>query len=204
MFRMNRLIRLLVPFGILALGVPAAAQAPDPARAAVQTLDDGLLSIMKNAARLGYSGRVERIAPVVDQVFDLPLMTRLAVGPSWTTMAASDKTALVAAFRRMTIAQYAANFDGWSGQVFTIDPKIEVRGTDKLVKTTLSQRQGASEALAYRLRQNGGQWRIIDIFYRNSISQLATQRADFAGIIASGGAKALIAHLDKLSAKAGR
>jgi phospholipid transport system substrate-binding protein len=189
---------------ILTLAAPATvqAQASDPAQAPVRALDDGLLGIMKNAKQLRYKGRADRIGPVVDQVFDLGLMTRLAVGPSWTTMAPADKTALVAAFRRMTIAQYAGNFDDWSGESFTIDPRVDVRGTDKVVKTTLAKPRDSGEILTYRLRQSGGQWKVIDVFYRNSISQLATRRSDFAGILASGGAKALIAHLDQLAAKA--
>jgi phospholipid transport system substrate-binding protein len=203
-FSMTGLMRSLGIAAVLAFAAPAVAQAPDPARAPVQALDDGLLSIMKNAGQLGFKGRVDRIGAVVDQVFDLPLMTRLAVGPSWNGMTPADKAALVAAFRRMTIAQYAGNFDDWSGQSFTIDPTVETRGTDKVVRTSLAQPKGSPESLAYRLRQSGGQWRVIDVYYRNSISQLATRRSDFAGILASGGAKALIAHLDQLTAKAAR
>jgi phospholipid transport system substrate-binding protein len=189
---------------ILTLVAPASAQVSDPAQAPVRALDDGLLGIMKNAKQLGYKGRADRIGPVVDQVFDLGLMTRLAVGPSWTTMAPADKTALVAAFRRMTIAQYAGNFDDWSGESFTVDPRVDVRGTDRVVKTILAKPKDSGETLTYRLRQSGGQWKVIDVFYRNSISQLATRRSDFAGILASGGAKALIAHLDQLTTKASR
>jgi phospholipid transport system substrate-binding protein len=184
--------------------IPAAAvaQANDPARATVQALDDGLLTIMKAGKAAGIAGRSARIGPVVDRAFDLPLMTRLVVGPSWNTMSPADQTALVAAFRRMTIGQYARNFDGWSGESFTIAPQVEERGGDKLVRTTLSG-SGAPVAISYRLRQSGGQWKIIDVFYKNAISQLATRRADFASVLASGGAKALIAHLDELATKAG-
>jgi phospholipid transport system substrate-binding protein len=100
----------------------------------------------------------------------------------------------------MTIAQYASNFDGWAGETFTIAPTVETRGADKLVRTTLGGSKPVQ--LAYRLRQTSGQWRVIDVFYQNSISQLATRRSDFASALASGGAKGLIAHLDQLAAKA--
>ncbi len=187
---------------LMAMAVPAGAQAQEAGVAPVQALDDGLLTIMKGAKSLGFAGRTARISPIVDQVFDLPLMTRLSVGPSWTGFSAADQSALVAAFRRLTIAQYAANFDGWAGESFAIDPKVEVRGTDRLVKTVLKSARDKPVSLAYRLRQTGGSWRIIDVFYQNSISQLATRRSDFANILASGGAKALVAHLNQLSAKA--
>lgn len=179
---------------------PASAQAADPARATVQALDDGLLAIMKAGKAAGVDGRAQRIGPVVDRTFDIPLMTRLSVGTTWNTIAPADQSALTAAFRRLTVRQFAKNFDGYSGETFAIAPQVEQRGGDKLVRTTLSG-SGTPIAISYRLRQSGGQWKIIDVFYKNSISQLATRRADFASVLQSGGAKALVAHLDRLAAK---
>ena len=191
-------------FAIALVLFPTAvlSQAADPARSTVQSLDDGLLAIMKSGKAAGVAGRTARIAPVVDRAFDLPLMTRLVVGPSWNIMAPTDQTWLTAAFRRMTIGQYSRNFDSWSGESFTIARQVDERAGDKLVRTTLAG-SGAPVAISYRLRQSNGQWKIIDIFYKNAISQLATRRADFASVLASGGPKALIAHLDQLAMKAG-
>lgn len=193
---------LLAVTALLLTAAPVAAQAPDAAQAPVQTLDDGLLTIMKGAKQLGFAGRAERIGRTVDQVFDIPLMTRLAVGPAWTGFAPADRTAVTAAFRKLTIMQYAANFNGWSGEKFVIDPKVEARGSDRLVRTTLQAPKGDPVSLSYRLRQTGGQWRIVDVFYRNAISQIATRRSDFASIVSRGGAKALVQHLNQLAAKA--
>lgn len=201
---MNLSSRHLAGAFLIAMATPAMAQAQEAGIAPIQALDDGLLAIMKGGKAMGFAGRAARISPVVDQAFDLPLMTRLSVGPAWTGMSATDQAALSAAFRRMTIAQYADNFDGWSGESFVIDPKVEVRGTDRLVKTTLKSPRDNPVSLAYRLRQSGGSWRIIDVFYKNSISQLATRRSDFARILSTGGAKALVAHLNTLSEKAAR
>lgn len=183
---------------LLAVSTPASAQA-DPARATVQSLDEGLLVIMK--AKSSEKARASSIAPVIDRTFDLPLMTRLAVGPSWTTIAPNDQQALVAAFRRMTIAQYAANFDSWSGESFTLAPQVDSRGGDRLVRTTLNIPGKSPVAISYRLRASGSDWKIIDVFYRNSISQIATRRSDFSSVLAKEGARGLVAHLDKLAAK---
>ncbi len=183
---------------LLAFSTPVMAQT-DPARVTVQGLDNGLLAIMK--AKGTEKSRAQSIAPVIDRTFDLPLMTRLAIGPSWTTIAPSDQQALVAAFRRMTIAQYSTNFDSWSGESFTMAPEVETRAGDKLVRTTLNAPGKEPIPISYRLRASGGDWKIIDVFYRNSISQIATRRSDFSSVLAKEGAKALIAHLDSLAAK---
>jgi len=191
---------ILAALAVTALPTVALAQS-DPAAAPVQALDNGLLSIMKSHG--GTAARAAAIQPVVDRSFDLPLMTRLSVGAAWTTMSPADQQALVGAFRRLTVSSYASNFNGWSGQSFTIAPQVETRGGDKLVRTTLNNPKGGPVAISYRLRQSGGGWRIIDVFYKNSISQLATRRSDFAAVLQSGGAKALVAHLNSLAAKAG-
>lgn len=199
-------MRYLTIGAILALQVPVAAvqaQAGDPARATVQNLCDGLIATMKAGKRAGAKGRAAVIAPVVDRSFDLPLMTRLSVGPSWIGMAPADQEAVTAAFRRMTVAQYAKNFDDFSGQSFTVAPQVETRGADKLVRTTLVNRGEAPVPIAYRLRQSGGGWRIVDVFYKNAISQIATRRSDFAHTLQTGGAKALVARLNQLAAEAG-
>ena len=81
-----RLLRSTMPAILIACTVavvPAAAQ--DAARVPVQTLSDGLIAIMKGGKKLGLSGRVQQITPVIDRSFDLALMTRLAVGAPWTS-----------------------------------------------------------------------------------------------------------------------
>ena len=197
------MFRSVLAVAALTTASAALAQAADPAAAPIQQLDDGLLAIMKAGKAAGVAGRATKIGPVVDRVFDLPLMTRLTVGPAWNGLAAADQQALVAAFRRLTIAQYAKNFDGFSGESFTIAPQVESRAGDKLVRTTLASPKDAPVALSYRLRDTGGGWKVVDVFYKNAISQLATRRSDFAGVLQTGGAKALVQHLDALAAKAG-
>ena len=179
---------------------PLLAQSTDPSSAAVAALDDGLIAIMKAGKASGVTGRAASIGPVIDRSFDLPLMTRLTVGPAWNTIPAADQTALVAAFRRMTIAQYAANFDSYGGETFTIAPKVEERAGDRMVRTTLRPAKGEPIAISYRMRQSAGSWKIIDVYYKNAISQVATRRSDYAAVLASGGSKALIAHLNRLAA----
>src|SRR6185503_18366345 len=59
-----------------------ALAAEDPA-ATLRSLYDALLAVMKDARKLGFDGRRQRLAPVIAQAFDLPLMTRLVIGLGW-------------------------------------------------------------------------------------------------------------------------
>lgn len=180
------------------------AQAADPARATVQQLSDSLIAASKGGAKLGFSGRTALLRPTVTRSFDLPLMTRLIIGAPWAKLSSADQEAITAAFTRLTIAQYAGNFKSFSGQSFTVAPQVEARAADRLVRSTLNQPGKAGIPIGYRLRSSGGQWKIIDVFYNNAISQLATRRADYATILSSKGAKALVEHIDALTAKAAK
>ena len=158
---------------------------------------------MKQAKSLGLQGRYHRLEPVVARAYDIATMTRFAVGTSWTAIPVAQQQRLSEAFDRLTVASYAHNFDGYSGESFQTDPNVRTVGPDKVVttETHLTSPHGAPVSIAYRMRQSGGAWKIIDVFYNGSISQLTTRRADFAAALAQGGPAALIAHLNALVEK---
>jgi phospholipid transport system substrate-binding protein len=181
------------------VATPVVALAAEPAAETVETLHSGLLSIMRAGG--SNAARQRAIGPVIDRTFDIPLMTRLAVGPSWNSIPASQQSDLVDAFRGLTVSQYAKNFDSFGGEKF-VTVGVDARGADKLVRTNLTSGK-KTETLNYRLRNSGGRWKIVDVYYRNAISQLATRRADFARVLKKGGAPALVVHLNRLAAKSG-
>src|SRR5207249_9402535 len=84
--------------------VPAGAA--DPAAERIQSFYGSLLDTMKRGPQLGMEGRFHALEPAVDATFDLPAMIQFIVGPSWSGIKESDKSSLVAAFRRMTVANY--------------------------------------------------------------------------------------------------
>jgi len=191
---------------VLALALGAAAPAAraadlDPAAAQIQTFDNALLEVMKQAKALGPAGRARKLTPAVEQTFDLATMTRFSVGPAWTTMSDADHAALIEAFRRFTVASYAHNFDGYSGQKIDVDPAVVTRGVDKIVQSHIRSPGQDPVAISYRMRATTGSWKVIDVYFMGTISQLTTRRSDFAATVTSGGAKALIAHMNAQTEK---
>jgi phospholipid transport system substrate-binding protein len=184
------------------LPVPAAVSAnaaiTDPAAQRVQTLTNALLESMHAGTAESMTERYRKLEPVIEQSFDLPLVTRLAVGPEWASFSAEQQKALVAAFSRFTIANYAHNFRDFDGQRFEIDDNVLMRGDDKIVSTRIIPAHDTPVNLLYRMRAIDGTWRILDV-YSNGVSALALRRSDFAAALASGGPPALIAHLNKTS-----
>ena len=152
---------------------------------------------MKQAKELGIRGRDERLNTPIRATFDLAAMTRIAVGPDWNSFSAADQTALIDAFSRMTIATYAARFNGYSGERFEVEPESEARATGRIVHTRLVQSNGQPIALNYLLRDSGGSWKVVDVYLTGTISELATSRSEFGAILKSGGPSALIVSLQQ-------
>jgi phospholipid transport system substrate-binding protein len=193
---------------LVALALPAGVEAAevDPAVAPIRAFYDALLAAMKQADQLGVRGRYDKLAPVIRSTFDLPAMTRIAVGPEWTTIPPEQQSALTDHFSRMTIATYANRFDGWSGQSFEVDPDVLPRNNGRIVRTKLNRPKEEPVTLNYLMRGTGDSWKIVDIYLSGTISELATQRSEFGAILKSGGPAALIESLrqqiEKLMKKA--
>ena len=197
---------LAIAAALAALLAPAAvavAQAQsDPAAQTIDAFDASLLDTMKQARSLGVQGRYAKLGPVVERAFDLPTMTRFAVGPKWAALTAPEKGALIRSFSRLSVANYAKNFDSYGGERITIDPKIDTRGPDKLVRTHILSPGSKPVDLTYRMRTAAdGKWKIIDVYYNGSISELTPRRSDFAGTMNDGGASALVKKIDALADK---
>ena len=183
---------------VLLLVHSAHAAVSDPAAIQVQTLTDALLKSMRAGSNESMAERYRTLEPVIEQAFALPMVTRLAVGPDWAGFSADDQKAIVAAFTRFTVANYAHNFRDYDGQKFEIDDNVVTRATDKIVRSRVIPAHDVPVSLLYRLHEVDGAWKIIDV-YSNGVSELALRRADFAAALGAGGAPVLIAHLNKAS-----
>ena len=174
----------------------AQAQAADPSVAQVQGFYDVLTASMKAGGTA--KSRYDKLKPAVEKAFDLPAMTATAIGPTWAGLSDADKKALIDAFSRMTIANYAKSFDSYGGEKFIVDPASVTRGSDHFVKSTM---KSANDSIAfnYRLHQVGSDWKVTDVYLAGNISQMAQKRSDFAATLASGGPQALAKRINALT-----
>lgn len=193
-------LALTAALALVAFRVPAAVAADmDPAARQIQNFYAALEDSMKHGRALGMRGRYQAMTPAVDTAFDIPTMIQFIVGANWSTMSDADHKSLIDAFRRMTIASYANNFEDFHGERFDVDANVQNRDSDRFVETTLTPSDGKPVPLIYRMRESNGSWKIIDVMLNGYVSELAMRRSDFASTIASGGAAALARKLNMLA-----
>src|SRR5215472_3408936 len=155
-----------------------------------------LLGTMRDGRTLGQSGRYARLAPVVDRTFDIPTMTRLAIGPRWSTLSPAEQQQLISAFAHYVAATYADRFDSYSGEQLQVTGE-RPNGTDIVVQTKIVKSNGEATELDYLMRQNQGSWWISDVYLDGTISQLAVHRSEFHSILQREGVDGLVAALQR-------
>ena len=185
--------RLFVAVALLgAFVVPSHAAEADAAVARISGFYDVLLDSMKTAKRTPVRARYDKLEAPVRATFDLAAMTRITVGPAWTTLSPEDQKALLEQFSRLTIATYANRFDGYSGEKFEVDPNTEARGQNVIVRSRLVKANGEPVELNYLVHSTAAGWQAMDVYLSGTISELATRRSEFGSVLKSGGPKALV------------
>ncbi|MBX3023874.1 ABC transporter substrate-binding protein [bacterium] len=183
---------------VLLLGVLCAtsAAADSGAAAVVEHLHATLLGAMKDAAALGYQGRYDRIKPAVDTSFDLDFMARFVLGPDGKDLSAADQARWRDAFERITVATYAGRFTGWGGEQFKTLGEEPAAQDTVFVKTVLDRPDAENVQLTYRLRQSDGGWKIVDIYNKGTVSELALRRSDYSSVLKRDGFDKLVQTVD--------
>ena len=186
---------LVSGLGLGMLSYPVHA-APSSGGDTVKGLYDALLNTMKNGRILGQSGRFAQLDPVIRRSFDIASMARLSIGSSWAGLSESQRQQITESFGRYISAIYADRFDSYAGQ------KLEVTGEQSassgvMVRSQIIKASGEPVKVDYMMRRNGESWLISDIYLDGAISEVATRRSEFSGILKNEGVDGLIAALNR-------
>lgn len=191
---LSALAVLLAPGVLSNHALAAGTSATEPVRG----FYDVLLATMQEGHSLGQRGRYARLEPVVLRTFDIPYMTRMAVGSSWFGLPEAKQQQVTQAFARYIAATWADRFDSYSGE------RLEVTGerpyaSAALVETRIVKPDGEPVSINYLMRRNGQVWQIADVYLTGTISELATRRSEFSAVLRSQGIDGLIDVLNRKS-----
>ena len=183
---------------LLAL-VPVARSddAPTDAQKAIARLDDSLVDVLRQSKELGYQGRFDKLAPILKGAFDLDYMARMAIGRSWLQLSDAQKARWYELFRTYMTANYASRFDHWSGQRFEVLGEEAGASDTVLVRTKVIDPQQEPVDLSYRMRKSDDGWKVIDVYLKGTVSEVALRRSEYAAVVKRDGFDALVASVRK-------
>lgn len=162
----------------------------------IEAFHEHLLTTMKKADDWDYRERRDYLKGPVAETFNPEIMVHLASSNRyWNEFSEEERTELAKAFEAFTLANYASRFTGFSGQEFVTEGEEEMRGKRLMVKTKLLNK-GDEIYLNYVMYPDeDGNYRVIDVFQRGSVSELAIRKSEFSPILRDQGFTGLLSLL---------
>ncbi len=147
----------------------------------------------------------EKIADLVTDIivphFDFKHMSQLVLGKHWRKASDTQKTAFIEQFQTLLIRTYAIALLNYSDQAIEYLPLHERADTTEVtIKTEVKSSGAPAIPINYRLRLNGGCWKVYDVIIDN-ISLVSNYRTGFSNEIRREGLGSLIAQLKKKNSK---
>lgn len=183
--------RLMIVGMALALVLPAGAafaQKRDEAAVGfVQKMGDVALTEL-TGKNISAKEREARVRELLRKNFDVNAIGRFALGKHWNTANEAQRKEYLSLFEDMIVRTYAQRFGEYAGQQFKVSSAKAISDRDSIVSSQVVQKDGPPVAVDWRVRNNGGNLKVIDVFIEN-VSMAITQRSDFDAVIQRGGGK---------------
>ncbi len=174
---------------------PAAQDSNEASSAVVliEGLNASLLDVLKQSNELGYQQRYDLLAPALQETFDLEYMARQSVGRAFLDLADADRQTWYALFANYMTANYASRFDHYSGQTFEIVGEEPGAKDTVLIRTKVIDPGQEDVPLGYRVRETPDGCKVVDVYLKGTISELALRRSEYAAVLKREGFDPLVA-----------
>jgi phospholipid transport system substrate-binding protein len=101
----------------------------------------------------------------------------------------------------LSVATYAARFNGFSGESFETLGQRQGPRDMTLVDTRIVRTDGPPVPITYVMAERDGEWRIVDVLLDKSISELAVRRSEYNQVLRTSGTEGLTETLDEKAAE---
>ncbi len=162
----------------------------------VNRLHEALIKAMKLGGEVPCSRRYAVLEPVIKDLFDFPLTSRLVLGRYWKGLDQEKRRKFVNAFATMSTATYADRFREYSGEKFKTVDTIMIKKHRALVKTLLITSKGEEIPLDYSCVLSGNTWKIVTVTAKG-VNDLAIKRAEYTNFLKDRSIDQLISFLEE-------
>ena len=196
--RIATAVFVAVVSGLAAPGVRAATESEAGARTVISETVEEVLAVLRDKT-VPTEDRIRSIEQIVYGRFDLYVMSRLVLARSWKRFSEEQKAEYVEEFKKYLTNSYGSRIERYDQQrVEIVGERGEPRG-DVVIQTKIVGGEFEGALVDYRLRNQNGEWRVIDIVIEG-ISMVSNYRDQFKSIVSSGGPELLLEKLKEKNA----
>ncbi len=184
---------------VVAMALAQPARAADDPKQVVKSLTDAVVAVLQDKSTTADAKR-SKIEGIVKDHTDFDTMSRLILARNWKDLPDPKKAQFVDEFREHLSVTYGKNVESYH------DEKVQIAGDrdegrgDWTVMTKILRPAGGGDILVdYRLRQQNGEWKVIDIVIER-VSLVSNFRSQFQDLMANGGIDKVLAVLKEKNA----
>lgn len=187
-----------IPMLAALLAAAPAAAAQSPAQV-VDGLANQVVAVLKNGQLDSAQKRTE-IENIAYGAIDFATLSKLVLARNWPKFSTQQRATFEQEFKQHLSMTYGRNIDNYKNEkVQILGERPEARG-DVTVQSKIVRGGGSEDVVVdYRLRQAGGQWKIIDVIVEG-VSLVSNFRSQFQDIVANGGPDRLLTLLKEKNA----
>jgi phospholipid transport system substrate-binding protein len=187
--------------GLLCLMAPAPGgtltESP-PVQLVQRTVVD-VLAVLRDPA-LDLAARRDAIEQIAYERFDFDTMSKLVVASYWKRFSDEQRDEFVEEFKSFLARTYGDRIDRYSDEEVEVVSETPMKRGDAKVLTKIVGGEYSGALVEYRLRESGGEWRVIDVKVEG-ISLVLNYRDQFKALLARGGPDELLQQLKKKNAE---
>jgi phospholipid transport system substrate-binding protein len=165
----------------------------------VQQTVDAVVAVVADKSLTADQKRA-KIQDIVYDHFDFNTLARLVLARNWKQLSPEQQKDFVEEFKKHLSMTYGKNVETYNNERAEVTGDRAEPGGDWTVKTKIL-RPGAADVLVdYRVRQEDGAWKAIDVIIEG-VSLVANFRSQFQEIVSNQGPQKLIDLLREKNAK---
>lgn len=156
---------------------------------------DGIEQIIN--ANVPQAEKDKRFEKLFNSALDLDFIGKFVLGRNWRTATPAQRKAFIQVYRELNIKTWSKRFDEFKGKSFVFTGTTPSSSAGQIyVDSTVNMGEGEPAKVKWRVRQEGQEFKIVDIVIEN-VSLAITARNEYSGFIKNnpGGVDALIKDL---------
>lgn len=198
MFRKYISYALYLPTLVLVLSLPmistnAVAAGAEEAKQFVDEIGKKVIGVIDGSG--SSSEKQSKLQSIFTENVDLDWMAQFVLGRAWQSATPEQQQSYKTYYKDYVLARYTSRFQDYTGAKYTItDAKSKEAGQFTVNMQIKAPEQSQKTLAGYRLREDSGQFKIIDIIIEG-VSMITTQRSEFGAVLEQKGMDGLIEEL---------
>jgi phospholipid transport system substrate-binding protein len=134
--------------------------------------------------------RQQLVRDIAYEGMDFEVLSRLTLGRNWRPLTDAQRTDFVQEYKKHLAGTYGHTTDSYTNETINVtSDQKESNGDVTVLTQIMGDKDGKRQEVAkvnYRMRQNQGQWKVIDVMI-DGVSLMANFRSQFQEVIDNGG-----------------